>query len=157
MGFFWGCWATSIKNFFSLNWLFHAIFGIWGVFLAYRNLHEVGGQKKLCLCKTLIDFEQILWNKVFCRLFSLIVIEVMTHQDICQILMRYLPKVNTFSSCKMFFNKMDKCAICCCCDPQKTYFHVKLLRHVENDTRGAMLDSEECHHQWNIWWVSTIL
>ena len=57
----------------------------------------------------------------------------------------FLPRSSLFNG--RFFTKTDKCAICCCCDPQKTYFHVKLLRHVENDTRGAMLDSKECHHQ----------
>ena len=49
-----------------------------GCFWASSSLHEVGGQKKLCPCWTLMNFEQILWNKVFCRMFGLVVMEGMT-------------------------------------------------------------------------------
>ena len=36
-----GCWETFIKYLFLINHLFHAFFGLWGVFLASNSLHNL--------------------------------------------------------------------------------------------------------------------
>ena len=49
-----------------------------------------------------MNFEQIQWNKVFCRMYGLAVIEIMTLQEICQILMRW-QYCFEYSSCNFEF------------------------------------------------------
>ena len=63
----------KLKLFIKLTPSCH--FCLWGVFLASSSLYEVGGQKHYAHVKT---FEQIQWNKVFCRMYGLSMIEVIS-------------------------------------------------------------------------------
>ena len=60
---------------FSINQLFYAINGLWGMFLSSNNLHKVGVQKQLW---PWWNFDQIQWNEIFCTMYGLAVIEVMS-------------------------------------------------------------------------------
>ena len=69
---FWGCWETLIKYvLFLINHLFHAFFGLRGVFLVSNSLHEVGGQKWPCPCYRARHLQQSPWKHFFYRMYGL--------------------------------------------------------------------------------------
>ena len=56
---FWGCWTTFIQNFFRK---IHS-FMLLGQFLTSNSLHNLGGQKNICLCYHARHFQPIHWKK----------------------------------------------------------------------------------------------
>ena len=90
---FWSCWATVIKHCFQLIYSFIPFLASQGCFWRWKS-------KKICLCKTLMIFEQIQWTKVFCRMYKIDPwLRLWFCQDICQILMRYDPTNLKLGAC----------------------------------------------------------
>ena len=91
--------------------------------LASSSLHEVRGQKQLCPWLTLMNFGIYLWNKVFCRMFGLNVILIMTLSGHCWIINKkidfFVLQVMKFKKCKSWNPKICLAIVLSC---SKNYY-----------------------------------
>ena len=115
------------------------------VFLASNSLHNLGGQKQLCLCYHERHLQQIHWIKHLCGMYSFTGKLSIARLNICQILMRLQHSRYVSTTAMPAWQLCQQGCIASTAD-MPAWLALQIYQHGSYTSSAALPEQQHCQH-----------